>query len=49
MKPRLSIILSAIALIVLLIIQYYNISVTFQTKKEQFDNHYGAIVKQGLY
>ena len=49
MKPRLSIILSAIALIVLLIIQYYNISVTFQTKKEQFDNHYRAIVKQGLY
>ncbi|MCK5461508.1 MAG: hypothetical protein KAI95_00785, partial [Bacteroidales bacterium] len=49
MKPRFSIILSAIALIVLLIIQYYNISVTFQTKKEQFDNHYGAIVKQGLY
>jgi len=49
MKPRLSILLSAIALIVLLIVQYYNISVTFQTKKEQFDNHYGAIVKQGLY
>jgi signal transduction histidine kinase len=49
MKPKLSIILSAIALIVLLIVQYYNISVTFQTKKEQFDNHYGAIIKQGLY
>jgi len=49
MKPRLSIILSAIALIVLLIVQYYNISVTFQTKKEQFDSRYGAIVKQALY
>ena len=49
MKPRLSIILSAVALIVLLIVQYYNISVTFKTKKEQFDNHYGAIVKQALY
>jgi signal transduction histidine kinase len=49
MKPRLSIILSAIALIVLLIVQYYNISVTFQTKKEQFDNRYGAIVKQALF
>ncbi len=49
MKPRLSIILSAVALIVLLIVQYYNISVTFQTKKEQFDNRYGAIVKQALY
>jgi signal transduction histidine kinase len=49
MKPRLSIILSAVALIVLLIVQYYNISVTFQTKKEQFDSRYGAIVKQALY
>jgi signal transduction histidine kinase len=49
MKPRLSIILSAIALIVLLIVQYYNISVTFHTRKEQFDNRYGAIVKQALY
>jgi signal transduction histidine kinase len=49
MKPRLSILLSAIALIVLLIVQYYNISVAFQTKKEQFDNRYGAIVKQALY
>ena len=49
MKPRLSIILSGAALIVLLIVQYYNISVTFQTKKEQFDNRYGAIVKQALY
>ena len=49
MKPSLSIILSAVALIVLLIVQYYNISVTFQTKKEQFDNRYGAIVKQALY
>ena len=49
MKPRLSIILSAVALIVLLIVQYYNISVTFQTKKEQFENRYGAIVKQALY
>jgi signal transduction histidine kinase len=49
MKPRLSIILSGAALIVLLIVQYYNISVTFQTKQEQFDNRYGAIVKQALY
>ena len=49
MKPRLSIILSSLALIVLLIVQYYNISVTFQTKKEQFDSRYGAIVKEALY
>lgn len=49
MRPRLSILLSALALIVLLIVQYYNISVTFQTKKEQFDNHYGSLIKEGLY
>jgi signal transduction histidine kinase len=49
MKPRLSIILSGAALIVLLIVQYYNISVTFQTKKEQFDNRYRTLVKQALY
>ena len=41
--------LSAGALIVLLIVQYYNISVTFQTKKEQFDSRYGTYVKQALY
>jgi signal transduction histidine kinase len=49
MKPKLSILLSGVALTVLLIVQYYNISVTFQTKREQFDNRYGAIVKQALY
>jgi signal transduction histidine kinase len=49
MKPRLSVISSSLALIVLVVVQYYNISVTFQTKKEQFDNRYGAIVKQALY
>ena len=49
MKTRLSVIASAIALVILIIIQYYNISVTFQTKKAQFDTHYGNLVKQGLY
>jgi len=49
MKPRLSIILSAFALIFLVIIQFYNISVTFQTKRDQFDMHYGALVKDALF
>ena len=49
MKTRLSVIISACALIILVIIQVYNISVTFQTKKEQFDQHYGNLVKQALY
>jgi signal transduction histidine kinase len=48
-KPRLSVILSAFALVILILVQYYNISVTFQTKKEQFDIRYGNLVKQGLY
>ena len=49
MKPRLSVIASAFALVILIIIQYYNISVTFQTKKQQFDIRYGNLVRQALY
>lgn len=49
MKTRYSVIASALALVVLVIIQYYNISVTFQTKKEQFDSRYKSLVKQALY
>ncbi len=49
MRTRLSVILSALALVILIVVQYYNISVTFQTKKEQFDMRYGSLVKQALY
>ena len=49
MKPRFSIIISAIALVILLIVQVYNISVTFEVKLEQFNNRYSAIVKQALF
>ncbi len=49
MKPRFSILLSTLALVVLVIVQVYNISVTFETKREQFDTRYGALVRQALY
>jgi signal transduction histidine kinase len=49
MKPRLSIILSACALVILVIVQFYNISVTFKVKLEQFNDRYGSLVKQALF
>ena len=49
MKLRLSVILSSLALIILVVVQFYNISVTFETKKEQFDTSYGAMVRQALF
>jgi signal transduction histidine kinase len=49
MKPRISVILSTVALFILILVQVYNISVTFQVKREQFDARYGALVKQALF
>lgn len=49
MKPRFSIIISTIALVILAIVQLYNISVTFETKYEQFNTNYTTTVRQGLY
>jgi signal transduction histidine kinase len=49
MKPYISVILSTVALIILILVQVYNISVTFQVKREQFDTRYGALVKQALF
>lgn len=49
MKLRFSVILSSLALIILVVVQFYNISVTFETKKEQFDTSYGAMVRQALF
>jgi signal transduction histidine kinase len=49
MKPRYSVILSAVALVILVIVQLYNISVTFETKLEQFNIRYGEMVKQALF
>jgi len=48
-KTRYSVIASALALAILVVIQYYNISVTYQTQKDQFDTRYGTLVKQALY
>ena len=49
MKPRLSVIISTIAMLILLIVQVYNISVTFEVKLEQFNTRYSALVKQALF
>ena len=49
MKPRFSIMLSTFALVILVIVQFYNISVTFETKRDQFDTRYGAMVKQAMF
>ncbi len=49
MKPRYSIIISATALVILVIVQLYNISVTFETKLDQFNTRYSSLVKSALF
>jgi len=49
MKPRYSIIISATALLILVIVQLYNISVTFETKLDQFNTRYSTLVKTALF
>ncbi len=49
MKPRFYIILSTVALVILLIVQLYNISVTFDTKFEVFNTQYGDAARKALY
>ncbi len=49
MKPRFSIILSTIALVILVLVQLYNISVTFETKLDQFNIHHSNLVREALY
>ena len=48
MKSRQLIILSAIALFVLLFVQYIFITDTYITKQKQFDSHFGNLVKEGM-
>jgi two-component system phosphate regulon sensor histidine kinase PhoR len=48
MKSRQLIILSAIALFVLLFVQYIFITDTYLTKQKQFDSHFGNLVKEGM-
>lgn len=49
MKFRSFIWLSALALVMLLLVQYIFINETFKTKKEQFDSKYTGLSKLGLY
>jgi len=48
MKSRQLILLSAIALLVLLFVQYIFITDTYITKQKQFDNEFGTLVKEGM-
>jgi len=48
MKSRLLIGLSALALLVLIAVQYIFITETYQTKKEQFDTRFGNLVREGM-
>ncbi len=48
MKNRFLIGLSALALLVLIVIQYLFITETYRTKKEQFDYKYGDLVKTAI-
>ncbi|MGW8315194.1 MAG: sensor histidine kinase [Bacteroidales bacterium] len=48
MKNRILIVLSAVALLVLILVQYVLITETYQTKKEQFDYKYGDLVRTGM-
>ena len=49
MKFRYFIWTSILALILLVVVQYYFISETFSTKQEQFDNRYTSLAKLGIY
>ena len=48
MKSRLLISLSALALLVLITMQFLFVTDTYVTKKKQFDAHYGTLVKEGM-
>jgi two-component system phosphate regulon sensor histidine kinase PhoR len=48
MKSRFFITLSALALLVLIIVQYIFITDTYRTKKEQFDTRFGNLLKEAI-
>jgi len=48
MKSRFLIGLSAIALLVLIAVQYIFITDTYRTKQEQFDSRFGNLVREGM-
>ncbi len=48
MKSRPLISLSAIALFVLLVVQYIFMTDTYHTKQKQFDDHFGNLIREGM-
>lgn len=48
MKSRFLIWLSALALLVLIVVQYVFITETYRTKREQFDMKFGGLVREGM-
>lgn len=48
MKSRFFIGLSAVALVVLIAVQYIFITETYRTKQEQFDSKFGGLVRDGM-
>jgi two-component system phosphate regulon sensor histidine kinase PhoR len=48
MKSRFIIGLSALALLILIVVQYFFITETYRTKKEQFDNRFGNLAQEGI-
>ena len=44
MKPRIAILFSLFAVVLLVLIQFYSISEMYRIKREQFDNQYGNLV-----
>jgi signal transduction histidine kinase len=48
MKSRILIGLSALALLVLMAVQYIFITETYRTKKEQFDTRFGNLAREGM-
>jgi len=48
MKSRFFIVLSTLALLVLIIVQYIVITETYRTKQQQFDTRFGNLVKEGM-
>ncbi len=48
MNPRIAIWFSLLAVILLILIQYYSISEMYRTRKEQFDDRYGELVYSAM-
>ncbi|UCG28397.1 MAG: hypothetical protein JSV24_03285, partial [Bacteroidales bacterium] len=49
MKPKIVILVSLLALLVLLFIQYYSVSQVYRMKGNEFDLRYSRLIQQALY